>query len=258
MPGNVQAFQKSITNELYVLKDRVRDLIGDAHWGEEGRFKEAVLKNVLRKFLPKDLSVASGFILKATGTNDDDNLLSKQLDIIIYDNTLPVLFSEGDLIVTTMSTVRAIVEVKSKIRAGTLHKVITQFEESLASLRSELNEFQESIFTGIFAFDFEGPIASTRIDAALLNSQQIVRHISLGPQYFIKYWRAEDGMSLTPQVVMTHNFYNIYKLRELSFSYFINNLIDQSCGGLDDRYWFSFPIEGTKEQFRIRTVELRG
>ncbi|MCW4043504.1 MAG: hypothetical protein NWE90_07260 [Candidatus Bathyarchaeota archaeon] len=47
---NPEKFQKSITEELEVVKDRVRNLIGSAHWGEEGKYKEAVLTNVMRRF----------------------------------------------------------------------------------------------------------------------------------------------------------------------------------------------------------------
>ena len=49
---NPSAFQKSITKELKALQNRVRYLIGDSHWGEEGRYKEAILRNVIKRFLP--------------------------------------------------------------------------------------------------------------------------------------------------------------------------------------------------------------
>ena len=124
MSGNARLFQESITQELDAIKNRVRNLIGNAHWGEEGRFKEAVLKNVLRKFLPNNLSIGTGFILQAVGNNDDENILSSQLDIIIYDNTLPVLFSEGDFIITTTANIRGILEVKSRITANSLNDVV--------------------------------------------------------------------------------------------------------------------------------------
>lgn len=103
-----QNFQKSITQELDVIKNRVRNLIGNAHWGEEGRFKEAVLKNVIQRFLPNSISIGTGFILKE---NEDSNTnISHQIDLIIYDNTKPVLFREGDFIITTETNVRGIIE----------------------------------------------------------------------------------------------------------------------------------------------------
>ncbi|WP_164731079.1 hypothetical protein [Anoxybacter fermentans] len=48
-------FQESITKELDTIRNRVRNLIGTSHWGEEGQYKEAILKNVIRRFLPSNL-----------------------------------------------------------------------------------------------------------------------------------------------------------------------------------------------------------
>lgn len=254
MPGNARLFQESITQELDSIKNRVRNLIGNAHWGEEGRFKEAVLKNVLRKFLPSNLSVGTGFILKAMGQNDEDNILSSQLDIIIYDNTKPLLFSEGDFIITTTSNVRAILEVKSRITANTFLQVVQQFDNSITDFIDEFNQREQKLFAGIFAFDFTGNIMSHHIEDALRNSRLIVNHISLGRNYFMRKWNAIDRDRLAVQVDCDGDFYNYYELADLSFSYFIANLIDITCGGLNDRYWFSFPIEGTKEIHRIKNV----
>jgi len=255
MPGNARLFQESITQELDSIKNRVRNLIGNAHWGEEGRYKEVVLKNILRKFLPNNLSVATGFILKATGDNDDDNVLSSQLDIIIYENTKPVLFSEGDFIITTISNVRGIIEVKSRITEHSIRSVIDQFDNSISGFIPDIIEMVDrKIFTGVFSFEFQGNIASQNIDNALKRSQHIINHISLGTNYFIKYWQANERDRLAEHVECPGNFYNLYNIERLSFSYFISNLIHITCGGLDDRYWYSFPIQGTKESFRIRTI----
>lgn len=265
MPGNAKLFQESITKELDIIKNRVRNLIGDAHWGEEGRFKEAVLKNILRQFLPKNLSVSTGFILKATGNNDNDNLLSSQLDIIVYDNTLPVLFSEGDFVITTLKNVKAVIEVKSRITPTSFARAIEQFENSIVYFADEIRKpffsvngrpipNRKKIFTGIFAFEFGGNINSNNIDNCLKDSNRIINHISLGPNHFIKYWKNTDGNRLAIPVECQSDFYNVYNLDNLSFSYFISNLVDITSGGLNDRYWFSFPIQGTKEIHRERTI----
>jgi len=74
MPVHIspEKFQESITKELEVVRDRVRNLIGDAHWGEEGRYKEAVLKNVIRRFLPSNLSIGTGFVEGADARREQD------------------------------------------------------------------------------------------------------------------------------------------------------------------------------------------
>ncbi len=254
MPGSARLFQESITQELDAIKNRVRNLIGNAHWGEEGRFKEAVLKNVLRKFLPNNLSVGTGFILQAVGNNDEENILSNQLDIIIYDNSLPVLFSEGDFIITTTANVRGILEVKSRISANSLNTVVQQFDNSISHFIEEFNARDQKIFAGIFAFEFTGNIQSQHIEDALRNSRLIVNHFSLGRNYFIRKWNHEDRIRLAVHVDCPGDFYNFYDIQDLSFSYFLANLIDIACGGLTDRYWFSFPIQGTKEIHRIKSV----
>lgn len=262
MPVNSRRFQESITQELEIIKYRVRDLIGDRHWGEEGRFKEAILKNILRKFLPQNISVGTGFIVDS----NDGSEISRQLDIILYDNTCPVLFSEGDFIITTKKNVKGIIEVKSRITTTSLRDVIQQFEESIEMLRPlsfyrptfirNDRNYRTRLFLGVFAFEFDGNIESGRIDAALTTSRGLVNHFSLGTNLFIRRWRREDGDRLVPPVNSQSDFYNIYDIYNLSFSYFISNLIDIVSGGLSDRYWFSFPIPGTKELHRLRTISL--
>ena len=248
---DAKEFQKSITEELSVVKNRVRNLIGNRHWGEEGRYKEAILKNILRRFLPKNISVGTGFIVNSR----NHNRISKQLDIIIYENTYPVLFSEGDFIITTIKNVKGIIEVKSNIGSGnnTFQSVISQFDESIEPIQNCFG--RKRLFLGIFSFEFSGSIESSALYDALRESSKKVNHISLGTDYFIRHWKRDDARRLQPPVIdCDSDFYNIYKLNNLSFSYFISNLVNIVCGNLNDRYWFSFPIRGTKEIHRLRTI----
>ncbi|MDO8140265.1 MAG: hypothetical protein Q6358_02095 [Candidatus Brocadiales bacterium] len=248
---DTQEFQESITEELNIIKNRVRNLIGNRHWGEEGKYKEAILKNVLRKFLPQNISVGTGFIVNTNRQED----ISKQIDIIIYDNSYPVLFSEGDFIITTTKNVKGIVEVKSSIGSGnnTFRSVIQQFDETIESIKNSIGN--RKLFLGIFSFESNGNINSDTIDDTFHQSSKKVNHISLGKNYFIRKFKSQDANRLEPPVISCNNdFYNIYEITNLSFSYFISNLIDIVCGGLNDRYWFSFPIRGTKEVHRIKTI----
>ena len=87
-------FHKSIGDELNVIRDRVRHLIGDAHWGEEGRYKEAILRNSISKFLPNQYSLGTGFVLIK---DVEQAIVTSQIDIIVYDNSYPTLFKEGDM-----------------------------------------------------------------------------------------------------------------------------------------------------------------
>ena len=244
---NPEEFQKSITGELNTIKDRVRNLIGNTHWGEEGRYKEAILKNVIKRFLPNNLSIGTGFVIK--WENSDGLQVSKQIDIVIYDNTLPVMFSEGDFVITTGRNVRGIIEVKTKIRISELQEVIQKAKENGRLIGKD-------IFNGIFSYELDGDIKSNTIDRALKKGQGCVNHVSLGPDVFIKFWKKEYRRRLNPAVENCQSdFYNIYEIHDLSFSYFISNLLELTGSSrLDDRWWFLYPIVGTKERHRVRTI----
>ncbi|MFC1954867.1 DUF6602 domain-containing protein, partial [Chloroflexota bacterium] len=225
MDINPEEFHKSITHEIKSLQNRVRHLIGDANWGDEGRYKEAVLKNVIKKFLPSNISLGTGFVVDK---NDGHVTISKQIDIIIYDNTYPVLFSEGDVLVTTPANVRGIIEVKTQIKNSELQGII-----SIATDNGRL--IGEGIFNGIFAFNrMDTAVSQTHLSTALKNSDGAVNHICLGQDIFIKYWS-----SLFSVGDESSREYSVYKIHDFSFTYFISNLLDYlSKDQLKERWWF--------------------
>lgn len=237
-------FHESITSELDVTKNRVRNLIGSAHWSEEGRYKETVLRSVLRKFLPKNIDVGTGFILRREHNQTE---ISNQIDIIVYDNRYPLLFEEGDFIVTTPANVRGIIEVKTKLDSSGLKNALIKSTKNGKLIN-------KNIFNGIFSY--ENKILNLQdsqntlefFENALKESRGAVNHISLGKNFFIKFW---DNNADNP----CNNAYSIYKIKGLSFSYFISNLLEQlSDDHLIERWWFLYPIEGGKEKHNIKNV----
>lgn len=237
-------FQKSITDELTVVRNRVRNIIGNRNWGDEGRYKEAIFKNIIRRFLPSYLSVKTGFIVNST--NPDKLQITRQIDIIIYENTKPIIFSEGEFGIIPSSCVKGIVEVKTKISNSKLEAIIN-------TSKSNGKIVGESVFNGIMSYEYDDSIRNNNIDNYLKSSCGYVNHISLGKNIFIKYWNKASGMSKKYR----ENIYSIYELRCLSFSYFISNLITMICKEADtDNWWLRFPVEGTKELHKIRQVSV--
>ncbi|MGO7685585.1 DUF6602 domain-containing protein [Rhizobium ruizarguesonis] len=97
---------------------------GAAHRGEDGRFVEDLLRSYLRKYLPQDLEVLTGFILRpavktGTGTRtraDHYDGHSTQLDIIIYDTAnYPVFQRFSDSVIVPPEGVVAIISVKKTL-----------------------------------------------------------------------------------------------------------------------------------------------
>lgn len=254
---NLVEFQKSITKELVAVKNRVRNIIGNANWGEEGRYKEAVLKKVISSFLPKNLSIATGFIVRDNGHfPGDNNLISKQIDLIVYDNAIPVVFQEGDFVIVMDSAVRGIVEVKSNILTNgdsekTLMHIVTKLNHLREFAAFNFPDGGRKKFIGVFSFDYrDEDFESEQIAEVLKVSAGFVNHISLGKDKFIRFWESADG--LYPQETVDGPYYQKYNIGSLSFSYFISNLI-HIVSNIDpqDRYWFSFPLPRTKEEYRV-------
>jgi len=257
MPQDILAFQRSITQELITIKNRVRNIIADANWGEEGRYKEAILKKSISSFLPGNLSIGTGFIAR----NDDhlagqNGMISSQLDLIIYDNSIPVIFKEGDFVILLDEAVRGVIEVKSRIinhgtAKNSLNSIITKFNQLRTFPSFGSNPENRKKFIGIFSYDYDDDdFESDHINAALAISGGFVNHISLGQNKFVRFWRTTQG--LVPAVPVAGPCYLKYNLESLSFSYFISNLLHiVSDNDPEDRYWFSFPIDGTKERHRV-------
>lgn len=75
--------------------------------------------------LPSHISLGTGFVLRRN-VIDNNVKISKQIDIIIYDNRISPVFSEGDFIITTHDAVRGIIEVKAKMYLSNFKKKITK------------------------------------------------------------------------------------------------------------------------------------
>jgi hypothetical protein len=258
---DILSFQKSINKELSLVRNRVRNFIGGSHWGEDGSYKEAILKNVIKRYLPSNISIGTGFVISEL---NGEIRQTTQIDLILYDNSYPLLFQEGDFIITTPKSVRAIIEVKSKISNSKLSGIITKAKRNAEIINTENNK----CFNGIFAYEYgstwnqanaEGHIQRS-LHNALVASRGKVTHLSLGKQIFIRHWAREeiDGYVNRQEIVgncQVDSFFNIYRIRELSFSYFISNLIDSiSPEDNSDRFWYMYPLPEGKESHRVAQV----
>lgn len=228
MPDYLE-YQKSIAAEFKAYEKRVRNLIDANHWGEEGRYKEIILMNYLKRVLPQNLSVGTGFV--RNGKN-----ITSQIDIIIYDNSFPVLFSEGDFVITTPENVMGIIEVKSNISSSDFLNII---EKSNINGTIILGELDRYLFNGIFSYNIRNHhqnyienlkgndflskgTSPSSFQNVFRKDCSLVNHISLGDEYFVKLWGTEVSYK-----ELNTPYYSFYKLpSRLAFSYFLSNLQD--------------------------------
>lgn len=263
---NYLSYQKSVAEEFKAYENRVRNLIDDSHWGEEGRYKEIILMNFLKRVLPKNLSVGTGFV-----RNKDT--ITNQIDIIIYDNTFPLLFSEGDFVVTTPNNVIGVVEVKTKIEPVELCDTIGKANENALIISEGSDNF---MFNGIFsfnsgnnpdrylnhmeAFDYSSLLSRNHFNEIVsAKLYSCVNHIALGSSYFIKLWPVgqDDEQIEDP-------YYSLYEMQDgLAFSYFLSNLLEfvirKKLGYFieelpEELKSFFYPIPEGKERNLIKRV----
>ena len=182
--------------------------------------------------------------------------------MIIYEDTTPVIFREGDFVILTESSVRAVVEVKARLtnysasNENSLNKVIDKLNRlrNFQTFNFDVRDRHRKKFVGIFSYDHSESFTAERIEGALRVSDGLVNHISLGPDKFIRYWPNTQGLH-PPVRDYNGRCYIRYNLESLSFSYFISNLLHiVSDEDPEERYWFSFPIEGTKERYRQEPI----
>ncbi len=247
---NTIEFHRTTGKELLALKDRVRNLV--FHWGEDGRYKEAVLKSVIQRFLPTKYAIATGFVVKQTAVRGE-HLSSKQIDLLIYDTSFPVLFKESDFVIVTPDAVRGIIEVKANLENQGLTKVIKKANKIGEFIFNGKSNTAAPFFNGIFSYEGFGTLndivivrdgiinASTDLIEDANFTKYRVNHICLNVDWFYKFWGQEEAGN--------QNF--VYRISELSFSFFIGNLMDFLAGqSVIDNSNLWFPVD--------KSIEVRG
>jgi hypothetical protein len=130
-------YLSSIGQEFSSKIYRISHLIGDDHHPSSSRYREAILKQVITKFLPKKYDTGTGFVLfpalySSAQAKDILDIftheVSKELDIIIYDSTNhSPIYQDGDFIVVKPESVRSVIEVKSILRLSEIKKSVQNY-----------------------------------------------------------------------------------------------------------------------------------
>lgn len=122
MNADLVDYYLDLGNTLNWKINQLSHIIGQQHFASVGSYKERLLKEEIGRFLPKQYSIGTGFIIFPKFVKSENpygnyaHEISKQLDIIIYNNTITApIFQDGDFIVIVPEAVVAIIEVKGTI-----------------------------------------------------------------------------------------------------------------------------------------------
>jgi hypothetical protein len=236
---DTKEYFRSLTLECDALKNRVRNFIDNAHWLTDGEWKETVLRSIINRTISNTVSVGRGFIVKK-------NSCSTQIDVLIYDNTRPVLYRDGDLIFIPPISCKGIIEVKSNIKKHSLKKILDTLSKNAEMvLKTEPNL---DLFVGLFSYDSNynennsDNILKALQKSANGSSEKIVNHLCLGKSIFAKYW---DTNPVTSEE--GYNSWHSYILRNNAIGYFLHNLMSHIANKNligNENVWFP---EGGKE-----------
>ena len=110
-----------VSDELLIKLNQIKQFI-KKHNPTIGTLTEEILREFLKTYLPKAISIEQGFIMTSTGE------LSKQCDIIIYDSHLYAPYYRlNDIVIVPTESVVAVIEVKTTITKQIFHEVINYF-----------------------------------------------------------------------------------------------------------------------------------
>ncbi len=85
------------------------------HHGERGRENEAALERLLSALVPRRFALGTGMVI------DREDTYSKQVDLLVYDQSdEPQLLAQTTQLLFPVENVRAVVEVKSRLRTEDL------------------------------------------------------------------------------------------------------------------------------------------
>ncbi|MEF8707898.1 MAG: DUF6602 domain-containing protein [Candidatus Accumulibacter propinquus] len=161
MRPNVSAYLESWGLELAARQNRVRHLIGDAHWLTDGHHKEAILRDFLSRHLPQECECSTGFVRSSNA----EIRCSPEVDILLFSRRVHVpYFSEGGVSIIDPSSLLATIEVKSNFSKKPLADAINNVKITRRIAVGGMHSSPD-LWSGIFFYDMpEGRTVESAVD----------------------------------------------------------------------------------------------
>jgi hypothetical protein len=175
-----------------------------SHPGMKGDSGEELIRQFLKKYLPKKYSIAQGKVVDFTGNE------SKQIDIIIYDalQTIPFYTDEKNSIIP-IENVFAIIEVKTAVNKAKLIEAIEVFKSSF-DLQAP-SEYFNALNGGLAVKDLS-----------------LYNHFKFHPKCFLL--GLDSSRSITTETLM-YNYLSYVKEKHINFP------IISFCGILNESFF---------------------
>ena len=209
--------------------------------------------------MPADVSIRTGFIVIIENNRIKT---TKQIDLIVYDNSYPILFKEGDFVILTPEPIRGIIEVKTKIKSSGKNSIreilMESYKNASMILKAKQSEnVSDHFFNGVFSFDSDvGHRAA--LNTYKKHLSQTFEDRSSSESELLRVKSHVNNMCLDQNIFMRAEYHRFaaYRLNQLAHSYFISNLLVylkfKKMG--DPNSWFAFSDKSSREIGSINTI----
>jgi hypothetical protein len=245
---NVEDYFSDLSKELRAVQNRLRNLIGLAHLPSDGAWKESVLRTVVRRYLPPSYSVGSGFVVTTEG-------VSTQIDLMVCDDSAPILFRDGDLLISPADCVRAVVEVKTNLNSTELTKSLKKLNEISTLMRRRC--LLHRPFFGLFCYGSVEMDLTSILDSLQQTNGGIgnyeMQAVCCGDRQFIRFWQFDPrSNSHRP-----YDSWHAYNLPETAPGYFVHNFVEYLFPHAVERAENLWYPPGGKEPYLVATRSRR-
>jgi hypothetical protein len=146
LTGYAALLGESLSSRVGLLERLLRD----AHYPSLGQYKERILADAIKDYLPRTIEVGTGFVMfphadeaPPGGPEMHDPLnqsaysISRQCDILVYDiSRFPPIFRDRDFVVIRPEAVRAVIEVKGSLSVTSAREALESFHDFASKWRA--------------------------------------------------------------------------------------------------------------------------
>lgn len=181
--GGLSDFYSSQAELMLRQYQNIEQLLGPAgsDWTWPGEHCETLLREAIQRTLPPSLKVSKGYVYGVRRTEQGIER-SPEIDILVYDaDQFAPIFSMDNFVIVRAESVRAVIQVKRTLDAGTLDKAVTNVvsakQHVLATCQFNGSITAEKLFSAVVSFE-EGVQSKSQDDLSKSYATVLQPHIS--------------------------------------------------------------------------------
>lgn len=251
----MNSYFSHVSKELLLQISQIREFIKN-HGPSVGAFNEEILREFLKKHLPKWVTVAHGFVL------DNEGNMSNQNDILIYNSTFySPIYSVNEMVVLPPEAVIFTIEIKTSLNQKNFSEIFPK-TKTLKNINPEIESLifiyqppsSNKIFDYLNKIDFsefkgtELPDKIYGLNKFYISKENIQSNGKNGVGYIEFEYEKTD---VAEDVILEQFYYDIYRRIEIA----INKDMEK---GIDNAWHINESIATTNGRVKYSNVKIKG